>query len=154
MVRLTFTRLFFIDKYDIIRHDKIERVIMKQKALRFNNTYDAGSLTFLILKDNKLNRFIGICLEFDLEAEGETASEAQAMIEDYAKLWLENVRQNKLSEELLNKETLEEYWQMVNDLEEQQKSREKTVDNLTSSVKIPILSIFMPYNPTLTSILS
>lgn len=122
---------------------------MKQKSLRFNNKYDFGSLTFLVIKDKQLNRFIGICLEFDLEAEGGTALKAQAKIEDYAKLWLQNVRENKLPEELLNKETLAEYWQMVTELEAQQKSRKRTIDDLTSSVKIPILSIFMPYNPTI-----
>lgn len=48
---------------------------MQNKKLRFNNTYESGRVTFIIFKDKKIDRFIGVCLEFDLEAEAETSSE-------------------------------------------------------------------------------
>ncbi len=81
---------------------------MKKQNLRFNNTYESGSLTFLFLQE-KPKRYIAVCLEFDLEAEAGSLMEAQEKIEDYAKLWLENVKENKLSQELLNKSATQEY---------------------------------------------
>ncbi len=120
--------------------------MQQNKKLRFNNTYESGRVTFIIFKDKKIDRFIGACLEFDLEAEAETSSEAQSKIQDYAKLWLENVRENKLSEELLNKSAPEEYWDLDKELEAQRKSREKIINNYTSSVRIPTFSVFRLYN--------
>lgn len=122
---------------------------MQNKKLRFNNTYESGRVTFIIFKDKKIDRFIGVCLEFDLEAEAETSSEAQSIIQDYAKLWLENVRENKLPEELLNKSAPAEYWDLEKELEAQRESREKTINNYTSSIRIPSFSIFRLYNPQL-----
>lgn len=122
---------------------------MQNKKLRFNNTYESGRVTFIIFKDKKIDRFIGVCLEFDLEAEAETSSEAQSIIQDYAKLWLENVKENKLSEELLNKSAPEEYWDLEKELEEQRESREKIINNYTSSVRVPFFSVFRLYNSQL-----
>ena len=123
--------------------------MQQNKKLRFNNTYESGRVTFIIFKDKKIDKFIGVCLEFDLEAEAETSSEAQIIIQDYAKLWLENVRENKLSEELLNKSAPAEYWDLEKELEAQRESREKTIYNYTSSVRIPSFSVFRLYNPQL-----
>ena len=119
---------------------------MKSKHLRFNNTYESGTLTFLYIQDKKRGNFIGVCLEFDLEVEAKTFLEVQEKIEDYAKLWLENVRVNKLSEELLNKAAPEKYWKIVNELEEQRKSRTRTIENYTSSIKMPVSTSFFRYN--------
>lgn len=126
-----------------------QSLLLRNKKLRFNNTYESGRVTFIIFKDKKIDRFIGVCLEFDLEAEAETSSEAQSIIQDYAKLWLENVRENKLPEELLNKSAPAEYWDLEKELEAQRESREKTINNYTSSIRIPSFSIFRLYNPQL-----
>lgn len=126
-----------------------QSLLLRNKKLRFNNTYESGRVTFIIFKDKKIDRFIGVCLEFDLEAEAETSSEAQSIIQDYAKLWLENVRENKLSEELLNKSAPAEYWDLEKELEAQRESKEKTINNYTSSIRIPSFSIFRLYNPQL-----
>lgn len=122
---------------------------MEKKQLRFNNTYESGSLTFLVLRDTKTSSFLGICLEFDLEAEGTTAEEAQSMVEEYAKAWLENVRENKLSEELLNKETLKEYWNIIREIEDHKRSQQKMIEKYASSVTIPVLSVIHLYSPKL-----
>ena len=122
---------------------------MQKKKLRFNNTYESGRVTFIIFKDKKIDKFIGVCLEFDLEVEAETTSEAQNMVQDYAQLWLENVRKNKLSEELLNKSAPEEYWNLEKELEEQRKLKEKTIRGYASSVRVPSFSIFRLYSPNL-----
>ena len=119
------------------------------KRLKYNNTYDSGKITFLILQDSKLGRFIGICLEFDLETEGKTKEEAQELIQELAKLWLDNVRENKLSEELLNKDTLEDYWNIIRDIEDKRKLHQNTVKLYSSSVNIPVLSTTQLYSPSL-----
>lgn len=121
---------------------------MKNQNLRFNNTYESGSLTFLFLQEKQTKRFKAVCLEFDLEADAESVAEAQEKIEDYAKLWLENVRENKLPEELLNKSAPQEYWDIANALEEERKSRKRIVKNFTS-IGMPISTSFFPYNKLL-----
>lgn len=126
-----------------------QSLLLRNKKLRFNNTYESGRVTFIIFKDKKIDKFIGVCLEFDLEAEAETSSEAQTIIQDYARLWLENVRENKLSEELLNKSAPAEYWDLEKELEAQRESREKTINSYISSIRIPFFSVFRLYNPQL-----
>lgn len=122
---------------------------MKSKNLRFSNTYESGSMTFLFLKNRENNNFLAVCLEFDLEAEAKSFIEAQEKIEGYAKLWLENVRENKLPEELLNKSAPQEYWDIANALEEEKRSRKRIVANYASSIRIPISTSFFPYNKLL-----
>lgn len=119
---------------------------MKSKQLRFNNTYESGSLTFLFLRSKENKNFLAICLEFDLETEAATFIEAQEKIEEYAKLWLENVKENKLPEELLNKSAPEEYWKIANDFEEERKSRKRVVKNYASSIRMPVSTSFFRYN--------
>lgn len=121
---------------------------MKNQNLKFNNTYESGSLTFLFLQEKLTKRFIAVCLEFDLEAEAESITEVQERIEDYAKLWLENIRENKLPEELLNKSAPQEYWDIANALEEERKSRKRIVRNFTS-IGMPISTSFFPYSKLL-----
>ncbi len=123
---------------------------MKNKTLRFDNTYKSGRVSFLMLKDLKLNRFIAICLEFDLETEGATETEAQEKIIELANLWLENVRENKLSEELLNKKTPQEYWDLYNELQQRQEDSRKTINFYLDSIKVmPIFLQFRPYHSSL-----
>lgn len=122
---------------------------MTTKHLKYNNTYDSGTVTFLILKDNALDRFIGVCLEFDLETEGKTKEEAQNLIHEYARLWLSNVRENKLSEELLNKDAPEEYWKIIQEIEDKKRFKQRTIKIYSSSVNIPVLFTTQLYSPSL-----
>lgn len=119
------------------------------KNLRFNNTYASGSLTFLFLKEKNSKRFLAVCLELDLEADADSLSDVEDMIKDYANSWLENVRENKLSEELLNRSAPQEFWNIANALEEERKSRRRMIKHLTFSVGMPISTSFFPYNSLL-----
>ena len=85
------------------------------KKLIFNNTYNSGGVTYLILQVKK-DKFIGVCLEFDLEIESKTLEEAKAQIIDYARLWLQNAVKNQLSEEVLNRPAPKKYWRIYEEL--------------------------------------
>ena|SRR3989344_233954 len=89
---------------------------MPQK-ITFGNTYNFGKLTFLILKEKQ--SYTGVCLEFDLIVNAPTPEEAREHIEDLASGWLENVKKNKLSENLLNKRAPEKYWKIAEQKEKE-----------------------------------
>ncbi len=124
---------------------------MKNKLL-FSNTYKSGAITYLIFKEKE--KFIGVCLEFDLEVDANTLEEAKERITDYSHTWLENVANNKLSEELLNRPAPKKYWDIYKQavknaqqrLEAQNKASAITVSN-------PLLfSSYQPYNQHLAFI--
>lgn len=85
--------------------------------LRFNNTYESGSVTFLIILERK--KYKGVCLEFDLTVEADSFQEAKRLIEDYAKVWHKNAVVHKLPEEVLNRPAPKKYWQIYRELVEQ-----------------------------------
>ena len=87
---------------------------MKKKLL-FNNTYEKGSVTYLIIQDSK-DKYVGVCLEFDLEIEAKTLEKAKECLEDYVHLWLKNAVRHKLSEEVLNKPAPKKYWKVYENL--------------------------------------
>jgi len=93
------------------------------KKLAFNNTYNVGQLTFLILKENK--SYTGVCLEFDLTIHAPTAEKAKEHIEDLASGWLKNVIKNRLPEELLNKSAPKKYWKIAKLIEKQVEARKE-----------------------------
>lgn len=152
LVSIKLILLRIIDRRSIMIQNKNKRgKFMKKKQLRFNNTYDSGRLTFLMFRDIKKNRFIAICLEFDLETEGPTEAETQEKILELANLWLENVKENNLSEQLLNKNAPEKYWNLYNKLEQQIESSKKTINYYLDSIKvIPVFSQLRPYSSSLS----
>lgn len=81
------------------------------KKLLFNNTYKSGSVTYIVVEDDeRKGKFLGVCLEFDLEVSADTSDEAMEQIRDYAALWLRNAKKNKLPEEVLNRPAPQKYW--------------------------------------------
>jgi len=118
------------------------------KNLKFNNTYSSGKVSFLIFKEK--DKFVGVCLEFDLEATGKTAKEAQDRIEEYAKGWHENVVKNKLPEELLNKEAPKEYWEMFERIKQISEKRQVlTAKVLKQNPFQIVMSSLQLYSPQL-----
>lgn len=110
----------------------------------FNNTYQSGAVTYLIFKEK--NKFVGVCLEFDLEIEANTAKKAMELIEDYSLTWHKNIVKNKLSEELLNKPAPKKYWKIFEDVKEKMEKREKIIARVIPTSSFPVLSYFQPYN--------
>lgn len=117
---------------------------MKNKLV-FNNTYQSGAVTYLIFKEK--DKFVGVCLEFDLEIEADTPKEAQERIQDLAQAWLLNIREHKLSEELLNKPAPKKYWKIFEDVKEKMEKRERIIARVIPTSSFPVLSYFQPYNP-------
>lgn len=116
------------------------------KNLLFDNTYDSGKVTYLILKEK--NKFIGVCLEFDLIVQENTPQETKEQIEDYAHTWLENVATNKLPEELLNKPAPKKYWALYKKLlAEEEKKVETEKEKLVNfrSGNSNVASFQVPY---------
>ncbi len=88
---------------------------MKNKLL-FNNTYKSGVVSYVALPEK--NKYLGVCLQFDLIIEADTLKEAQEHIVDLSRGWLENAIKNKLSEEVLNRPAPKKYWKLYEKLKE------------------------------------
>lgn len=117
-----------------------------KKELIFNNTYKKGAVNYLVFQEE--NKFVGVCLEFDLEVSANTPQEARERIEDYSKAWLENVIKNKLPEELLNKPADKKYWNIYKEAVRDAERRLKA-QRYSSSVTVtnPLLfSFYQPYS--------
>jgi hypothetical protein len=84
------------------------------KELRFNNTRKSSRVTFLVIPQK--DKFIGICLEFDLAIKADSMKEAQEQIQDYADLWFKNAVKNRLPEEALNRPADIKYWNIFKEL--------------------------------------
>lgn len=116
-----------------------------KKKLIFNNTYQSGAVTYLIFKEK--DKFVGVCLEFDLEIEANTAKKAMELIEDYSLAWHKNIVKKKLPEELLNKPAPKKYWKIFEDIKEKMEKRERIIARVIPTSSFPVLSYFQPYNP-------
>ena len=116
---------------------------MKNK-LRFNNTYKSGAVTFLIIKEKE--KFVGVCLEFDLVTYADSMKEAKEIIEDYANAWLKNATKNKLPETLLNKPAPKKYWSIYERIKLEEEARKKQTSVVREFTK-PVISCYQPYSP-------
>ena len=74
------------------------------------NTKEKGKFTLFVYKE-KPNYYIGVCLEFDLLAEGSSLEEAMQRIDKICWNYLQIVIENNWSDELLNKSAPKEYWE-------------------------------------------
>lgn len=113
--------------------------------LKFNNTYQSGIITYLVLKEK--DKFLGICMEFDLEAEGKTLEETKNRIEDYSRAWLENVVQNQLPETLLNRSADKKYWDILKIAKKQAEKRTIVSARVVTKKDFPVLNCSQVYNP-------
>ena len=104
---------------------------------RPKNTKKEGIIEYIVYKEGK--SYIGVCLTFDIVEEGKNPTELAKSIKEAAKLHLETVIKNKLSDNLLNRYAPKEYWDKYFD---SAKKLEKSTTNA-----FPIRS---PYYQTLT----
>ena len=110
------------------------------KKLLFHNTYDEGVVTLLVLPEK--NKYVGVCLEFDLEARADTLPEAKEQIEDYAKLWLKNAVAHKLPEEVLNRPAPKKYWRLYSVLLKRGEKRIEAEHKPSVTISPPKLPTF------------
>ncbi len=76
--------------------------------IRPRNTKEKGLIEALVYKEG--DSYIGVCLTFDIVEEGSDPVALAESIKEAARLHLETVIKNNLSDELLNRYAPEEYW--------------------------------------------
>lgn len=76
--------------------------------MRPKNTKQEGFMEFLVYKED--DRFIGVCLTFDIVEEGYDPITLMKSIEEASTLHLEIVIKENMSDELLNRYAPDEYW--------------------------------------------
>jgi predicted RNase H-like HicB family nuclease len=76
---------------------------------RIHNTKEAGTVEFLVYKEADI--YVGVCLTFDIVEEGEDPVTVMKSIEEAAKLHLNTVVNNNMSDDLLNRYAPNEYWE-------------------------------------------
>lgn len=76
--------------------------------MREKNTKEKGLIEFLVYPE--ANKFVGVCLTFDIVEEGADPVQLMESIKEAAVLHLEIVQKENMSNELLNRFAPEEYW--------------------------------------------
>lgn len=74
------------------------------------NTKEKGWVEFLVYQDNQENKFIGVCLTFDIVEEGTDPKSLMQDLEEAAKLHIKVVIEKNLPDDLLNRYAPNEYW--------------------------------------------
>lgn len=75
---------------------------------RPKNTKKSGYIEFFAYQER--DKFIGICLTFDIVEEGKNIEKIMKSLEEAAFLHLKVVRKKNLSDDLLNRYAPEKYW--------------------------------------------
>lgn len=78
------------------------------KPLRLKNTKKRGLMEFFGYSEK--DRFIGVCLTFDIIEEGKNPIEVMKSVEEAAILHLKTICKKNLSDNLLNRYAPQEYW--------------------------------------------
>ena len=78
------------------------------KPIREKNTKEKGLMEFLVYSEG--DKFVGVCLTFDIVEEGSDPVKLMESIKEAAQLHLEVVWKENMSDELLNRFAPEEYW--------------------------------------------
>jgi predicted RNase H-like HicB family nuclease len=78
------------------------------KNVKIWNTKKRGVFEFLVYPDGK--RLVGVCLTLNIIEEGESPKKLLRSLEEAAFGYLEVVRKENLSDELLNRPALKKYW--------------------------------------------
>lgn len=77
---------------------------------RTKNTKEKGNIEFFIYQNKSGGNFTGVCLTFDIVEEGTDPESLMKSLEEAALLHIEAVRENKLSDTLLNRPAPKKYW--------------------------------------------
>ena len=106
---------------------------------RPHNTKERGIMEFIYYGEK--DKYIGVCLTFDIVEEGKDLNSLRQSVEDAAKLHLRTVMQKNLSDDLLNRYAPEQYWkryfEALKALEKQKV--EKLLFEIPAIVNYPII---------------
>lgn len=109
---------------------------------RYWNTKKRGIMEFLFYKEG--NKYVGVCLTFDIIEESKDIEMLKESIKEAAFLHLKVVQDKRLSDELLNRYAPIEYWKkyfkFLNYLTAKKKEEEKIKQPLpeTSNINYPL----------------
>ncbi|MDP3772524.1 MAG: hypothetical protein Q8Q94_04110 [bacterium] len=84
---------------------------------RSKNTKDKGVVEYLIYKEK--DKFIGVCLTFDIIEEGDNREKVMQDIFDAAQVHLQTVIRHNLPDELLNRYAPQKYWKKYFDFQQE-----------------------------------
>lgn len=74
------------------------------------NTKEKGLIEFVVFHDKKTKHFVGVCLTFDIVEEGDNPESLMNSLTEAAKLHVDVVQKENLSDELLNRYAPKKYW--------------------------------------------
>lgn len=112
---------------------------MDIRRLRIKNTKEKGLLEFLVYPEK--GKYIGVCLTLDIIEEGNDPAKLMESIREAAVGHVRLVMKKKLSDELLNRPALDEYWERYFKAIEYRRLREKPVGGKAvyfSSMPMPL----------------
>ena len=101
------------------------------KPLRLKNTKKRGLMEFFGYSEG--DKFVGVCLTFDIIEEGKDPIKVMKSVEEAAILHLKTVCKKNLSDDLLNRYAPQEYWDKYFDF--QKKIEEKSLQSKLESAK-------------------
>jgi len=87
------------------------------------NTINKGQITLLIFKRLKDKIFTGVCLDFGIVLEGKNVEDLKHQLMEASIGYLETVRKDKLSEELLNNQAEKKYFDLYKKFLKEEKKR-------------------------------
>jgi len=113
------------------------------------NTKKRGTIEFIVFPDKRNERYVGVCLTFDIVEEGKDLKKLKKSIMEAAQLHLECVIKNNLSDDLLNRKAPKEYWDKYEEIKKiTQHSRNVKTPRVTGQISQYLEtydnSIFLP----------
>lgn len=82
------------------------------KSPKTNNTKERGVVEFLIMCEEGNDKFIGVCLTFNILQEGDDPMDLLQELREAAKLHVETVIEKNLPDTLLNRPAPKKYWDL------------------------------------------
>jgi predicted RNase H-like HicB family nuclease len=102
---------------------------------RPRNTKERGVIEYLVFKEN--DRYVGVCLTFGIVEEGNDPVVIMEGIKEAARLHLEVVIKENMSDDLLNRYAPDEYWNIYH----------QALEHIKQPMKKPLESPFFSRFP-------
>jgi hypothetical protein len=89
------------------------------------NTINNGKIRFIVFRQKESEFYTGVCLDFGIVVEGESADYVKYELEKGASGYLKTVKKDKLSDVLLNNQAPKEYWELYDKILKQELDEKK-----------------------------
>lgn len=119
--------------------------------ISMSNTKEKGNVEQVVFYNSNDKCWVGVCLTFNLLVEGATEEEATLKIKKLSLDYISFIRENNLSDNLLNRPAPSEYWDIYKSVKSHSentlnKNEEKLIVEMQPSLTTT------PYFPTLTKV--